>query len=74
MKRFLLAGMILGLIGSWTAYGWPTSMVSNGVKWTQQASDEGEEEGDQGNQGEDEGQDDNQEEGEPSSEGEDPST
>lgn len=74
MKRALLAGMILGLVETWTAYALPTSIVSDGGKWIQIASDEGEEEGDQGNQGGDEDQDENQEEGEPSSEGQDPST
>lgn len=75
MKRLLLAGMILGLIGSQTAYGRPTLNFSDGVKWTQNASDEAEEERDPEEPGGDEGhQDENQDEGEPSSEGQDEST
>lgn len=76
VKKWLLAGMIVGLLGAGTAYAGPGFDVSAGTTWIQNVSDEEEGEGEaqEGNQGEEEGQGETPEEGAPSSEGEEDSS
>lgn len=74
MKKLLLAGMIFGLVGTGTAYTWPTLNASDEVQWTQIASEEEDEGEDQGTQEGDEGQGGDQGEEELSPEEEEPST